>query len=145
MAQENPNRLVEWLHAIRAHAPTVRQGFANWWEAVREEPVLIWETPAVRYGAYGLGGVITIWLASAGITMFTPPAPEGAKSEATSADFHVICSNSTCQTHFVVHREFGFRGFPVACPKCKEQKGLQAVPCTGDHCTQRWILPDPAP
>ena len=145
MAQEDPNRLVEWLLAIRAHAPTVRQGLTHWWEAVREEPALLWETPAVRYGAYALGGAVAIWLISLGVTMITPPLPEGAKPAATSADFHVICSDATCHTHFVIHREFGFHAFPVTCPKCKRRTGRLAVPCTGDDCTQRWVLPEPKP
>lgn len=133
------------MHAFREHVPTLRRGIVDWWEAVVAEPALLWETPAVRYGVYGGGGLLAVWLVSLAATMLTPPAPEGAKAEATSADFHVICSNPECHKHFVVHREFGFRGFPVECPRCKERKGLRAVPCTGDHCTQRWILPEPNP
>ena len=47
MAQEKPNRLTEWYLALREHAPTLRQGFGDWLEAVRAEPVLLWQTPAV--------------------------------------------------------------------------------------------------
>ena len=41
MAQEDPNKLVEWLLAFREHAPVVRRRFLDWLEVVREEPVLL--------------------------------------------------------------------------------------------------------
>lgn len=145
MAQEGPNKLVEWWLAVREYGPTLRRGLADWWQAVRAEPVLLWETPGLRYALYGLGGLLVLWIGSVGTTMLAPPLPEGAKPEATSADFHALCSDPTCHTHFVVNREFGFRAFPVKCPTCNKETGNRAVLCTGEACTQRWVLPESEP
>ena len=96
MAQEDPNRLAEWLLVIREYVPTLRRGLADWWEAVTAEPVLLWETPAVRYGGYGGGGLLAVGLVSLTLTIYTPPEPEGARAEATSGDFRVTCFNPEC-------------------------------------------------
>jgi len=143
MAQERPSRLSEWYLALREHAPTLRQGLADWFEAVRAEPVLLWETPAVRYAVYGIGGIALALCLSTAVSFMTPPPPTGARDAATSADFHVICGNPSCGKHFVIRRDFGFNGFPVGCPHCGRHEGLRAVPCTADDCTQRWMLPEP--
>lgn len=142
MAQEDPNKLVEWLLAFREHAPAVRQRFLDWFEAVREEPVLLWHTPAIRYGTYGVGGLILVWVVTGLVAMLVPPPPSNARPTATTADFHVICSDADCGHHFVIHREFGFRGFPVACPACDRRSGMKARPCHSATCQGRWIVPE---
>jgi len=145
MAQEKPSKLSEWGDAIRAHAPEVRRAAGVWVGRVREEPLLLWEPPAVRYAVYVVGAIVAVWLINFAIHAFAPPLPVAAGPGATTADFHVICSNPACGKHFVVHRKFGFRGFPVACPFCKQKTGLRAVPCTADTCTQQWVLPSDVP
>ncbi len=143
MAQEKPNRLREWYLAFREHAPTLRQGFGDWLEAVRAEPVLLWQTPAVRYAVYSVVVVVLALSLRWGVSAMTPPPPTGAREVATSADFHVICAHPDCGKHFVIRRAFGFNGFPVSCPHCGQSEGLRAVSCTADDCTQRWMLPEP--
>jgi len=145
MAQEKPSKLVEWYLALREHAPTLQQGLADWFEAVRNEPVLLWETPAVRYAVYGIGGIVLATCVSLAVSFMTPPPPTGAQEAATSADFHVICANHNCGKHFVIRRAFGFDDFPVPCPYCGRDEGRRAVPCTADDCTRRWILPEADP
>lgn len=145
MAQEKPSKLSEWGDAIRAHAPEVRRAAGVWVERVREEPLLLWEPPAVRYAVYVLGAIVAIWLINFAMHAIAPPLPVAAGPEATTADFHVICSNAACGRHFVIHKNFGFKGFPVECPFCKQKTGLRAVPCTADKCTQQWVLPPDVP
>ena len=141
MAQERPNRLAEWLLLIRRQMPIVREHFAAWLEALREEPRLIWETSAVRYTVYGLAGVMLIWLATTLSGWLTPPLPPSARAAATTADFHVVCSDSRCAHHFVIHRKFGFDDFPVKCPQCQRQSGVSARRCNSAACGGRWIAP----
>jgi len=145
MAQEKPSKLAEWVVAIRAHAPELRRAAGEWCEQVRDEPVLLWETPAIRYGVYGLCAMLLVACISFGIRMITPPAPAGAGPEATTADFHVLCAHPECGAHFVIHRKFGFSRFPVECPHCGRTSGQRAVPCTAEDCTQRWVLPTGEP
>ncbi len=141
MAQENPNRLVEWLLLLRRQWPVAKRRFQEWLDAVREEPVLIWETPAVRFASYGLGGLILALVAVKLTGMIVPPPPVTARPAATTADYHVVCVNPDCGHHFVIHRKFGFRGFPVACPNCEKATGLQARRCYSQTCQGRWIAP----
>ena len=140
MAQERPNRLAEWLLLIRKQSPVVREHFAAWIEAVREEPRLAWETSAVRYAVYGFAGILLIWLATNLSGWIAPPAPN-AKPTATTADFHVVCSDPNCGYHFVIHRPFGFHKFPVECPKCKRETGVSARRCNSPACDGRWVAP----
>jgi hypothetical protein len=141
MAQEGPNRWAEWLAAVRQGAPRVREAFDAWLGQVREEPSLIWQTPVVRYVTYCTLGLLGVWMVTAGVELITPPPPASAKPEATSADFHVVCSDSSCGQHFVIHREFGFRKFPVECARCKKPKGSAARRCSSPDCQGRWVAP----
>jgi len=141
MAQERPNRLAEWFMLVRKQTPIVREHFAAWLEAVRDEPRLAWETSAVRYAAYGLTGVVSVWLATTLIGWLTPPPPPSARPAATTADFHVMCSDSRCAHHFVIHRKFGFDDFPVECSQCKRATGVSARRCNSASCGGRWVAP----
>ncbi len=141
MAREDPNRLAEWLLVLREQVPVVRQRFENWLAAVREEPVLIWETTAVRYSAYATGGLLLVWLTIGLAGMLAPPPPANAKPTATTADFHVICADARCGHHFVINRKFGFRRFPVNCPTCGRKTGARARRCSSQSCRGRWVAP----
>jgi len=140
MAQERPNRLVEWLMLFRKQWPVAREHIANWLEAVREEPRLAWETSAVRYTVYGLGGLVLLWFVT-NLSGWIAPPPPSARPAATTADFHVVCSDSQCAHHFVIHRKFGFDDFPVECPQCQRETGVSARRCNSASCGGRWIAP----
>ncbi len=141
MAQERPNRLAEWIVIVRKQTPVLREHFGNWLGAVREEPRLIWETTAVRYATYVVGGAALIWLATTFSGWLAPPPPPSARPAATTADFHVVCSDAACGHHFVIHRKFGFDDFPVECPKCKRHTGVSARRCNSASCGGRWVAP----
>jgi hypothetical protein len=140
MAQERPNRLAEWLMLVRRQTPIVREHFAAWIEAVREEPRLAWETSAVRYTVYGLAALVLVWFAT-NLSGWIAPPPPSAKPAATTADFHVVCSDPNCGYHFVIHRKFGFDDFPVECPKCHHKTGVSARRCNSPTCDGRWVAP----
>ncbi|MBI4716652.1 MAG: hypothetical protein HY763_02525 [Planctomycetes bacterium] len=141
MAQEKPNRIVEWVLLMRQHLPVVRQHALDWVAACREEPWRIWHTPAVRYLAYGIGGLVAAWMVVAFVNSFAPPLPASAKPMATTADFHVVCADPGCGHHFLIHRPFGFRRFPVTCPKCDRETGVHARLCGSPQCGGRWVAP----
>ncbi len=141
MAQEDPNRLAEWLAIVRAQAPVLRDRVGEWIAAVRQEPALLWQTAAARYAVYVFGATLLLWGGQAGIGMLTLPLPPEASKAATTADFHVVCSNASCGHHFVIHREFGFRRFPIECPRCTRATGVRARPCNSTECRGRWVPP----
>ncbi len=145
MAQEKPNRLSEWLLTARTQAPIVRQHLRDWVGACREEPRLIWETAAVRYSTYGIGGLVIVQIVLSVVGMIAPPPPASAKPAAVSADYHVVCTQPECGEHFIVHRRFGFSGFPVECPVCKQPRGMPARRCHSEPCRGRWVAPVKTP
>lgn len=142
MAQEKQSRLEEWAGIVRAQIPVVRERFDTWVAGVAEDPSLLWQTATVRYTVYVFGAVILFWAVSGVAHMVTPPLPANARPEATTADFHVICANPECGHHFVIHRDFAFDQFPVACPKCKRATGMQARRCNSPTCRGRWVPPE---
>jgi len=141
MAHEKPNRLSEWILIVRAQVPVWRAHLVKWFEAVREEPRLIWETPAVRFSTYGLAAIIFFSIITSIPNWVASPMPEGASEPATTADFHVVCSNPDCGYHFVVDRELGFDDFPVLCPRCEQQTAHKARRCMSAKCRGRWVIP----
>ena len=142
MAQEDRNRLAEWVLLFRGWVPVLRHQLAEWLEVVRQEPRLVWEATAVRYFTYGLGGLIVVWIVTGVASMVTPGLPADAQSEAKTADYRVICTNPDCGVHFVIHRKFGFDGFPVKCPKCQQRTGARALRCNSPACRGRWVVPE---
>lgn len=145
MAYENPNRLAEWLIVLREQGPVLRRRFAEWLGAVREEPVLLWHTPAVRCAAYILAGLLFLWVATAARDLMLPAPSAGAKPVANTADFHVVCSDQHCAHHYLIRREFGFHRFPVKCPKCRKPTGTRARRCNSTTCRGRWVAPADTP
>lgn len=141
MAQEERNRIVEWLDLLRKQGPVLRQHVGEWIATVKEEPRLLWETPTLRYVVYATGGIVLLWGAVSASNMLVPPPPPSAKPQATTADYHVVCSDTRCAKHFVIHRTFGFRGFPVSCPACQKETGKQAIRCNSQSCGGRWVAP----
>ena len=141
MAQERPNRLVELVALVRKNAPILREQARDWISEVREEPRLLWEASAIRYLTYGIGAILSIWLVISVVETLTPPPPAGARPESTIADYHVVCSDPACGYHFVVQREFGYRGFPIQCAKCAKQAGVSARRCNSSTCLGRWVAP----
>jgi hypothetical protein len=141
MAQERPNRLVEWYLAAKQQAPRVRESAAEWLGQVKEEPRLLWATPAVRYAVYGTGALVAAWCVTFFVGLFTPARAASAKPAATTADFHVVCANPDCGHHFVINRKFGFGKFPVECTKCRKPTGMAARICASPTCVNRWVVP----
>jgi len=141
MAQERPNRLVEWYLAAREWAPTVPQRAREWGETVRAEPALIWQTPAVRYSAWAAGVILALTLATLLPDWIAPPPPADARPESREADFHVMCSDAACGHHFMITRKKSFDSFPLECPKCEQRTGVHARQCWSDACAGRWIAP----
>jgi len=142
MAQEDRNRLAEWVVLVRQQAPVLRDQLYEWVDEVRKQPRLIWESPAIRYSVYFLGAIILTWVVTGTASLVAPPPPPDAKAAATTADFHVICSDERCLSHFIIHKEFGFDDFPVVCPKCGEKRGQRALRCNSPTCRGAWIIPD---
>lgn len=114
-----------------------RAALRDWWEAVREEPVLAWETPAVRYAAYGTAGLILVLTLRWGISLFHVPTAGTPEPRARTAHFDVICTSPDCGRHFLIERRFKFRGFPVVCSNCNHQTAAQALRCNSDTCQRR--------
>ena len=140
MAQEKPNPFWEWIGILKERAPMAREHVGIWVERVREEPALVWHTPAVRYGTYTIGAMLVLWVGGALIGMMIPQ-PANARPRATTADYHVICMNPYCGKEFVIRKPFGFDRFPVECPHCKQRTGERAVRCTSSMCRGRWVIP----
>lgn len=141
MAQEDPNRLAEWLAVVRVQVPVVRQRLADYGATVREDPGVLWRTPAVRYATYLIAGLVLVWGVRGATAMLGPPVSTAPKPAATTADFHVKCSDVSCAHHFVIHREFGFDEFPVECPKCGQASGGRARKCMSKTCGGQWVAP----
>ena len=141
MAQERPNRFAEWVALLRQNAPMVRDQLKDWLGEVREEPRLLWETPAIRYATYGIAGVVVSWILVLLVGFLTPPPPPGAGNAAVTADFHVVCADPACRYNFVIQRKFGFDDFPVPCNRCKKETGVSGRRCYSESCQGRWVAP----
>ncbi|MHC4092136.1 MAG: hypothetical protein ACYSVY_18005 [Planctomycetota bacterium] len=136
------NRLITWYLLLKDEwLPAQRQRLADWSQAVREEPRLVWQTPQIRYTVYGLGGLAALWALLWALSLLQPAPPKGARPRANTANIHVVCSNPECKHHFVILRKFGFDNFPVACPRCEQEKGRRAMRCFSSTCDRKLVAP----
>lgn len=142
MAQEKPNPIKEWLTLLKEQWPIVREQLSFWAQRVREDPHLVWRTPAVRYATYVTGGLLVLWIVSGLTSSLLPAGETEAREEVQFADFHVICADESCGHHFVSRKPPGFSKFPVKCPKCEQQTGMRALPCNSSTCRGKWVIPD---
>ncbi len=138
MPVEQPSRISQWIGAFREWLPTARQRGAEWVSVVREEPRVIWHTPAVRYGAYAVGGLVLVLTVRWAAGMLSPGGGT-AQPPATTASFDVVCSNPACRHHYKIMRKFGYDDFPVECAKCKQMTGRRGVQCFAGKCNGRWV------
>ncbi len=140
MPPPDRNRLTAWYLLIKDEwLPTQRHKFGEWWVAVREEPRLLWNTPQFVYSLIGLGVIIAIVVVAWLTDFVAPPPPSDARDKATTANFHVVCSQPECLHHFMIEREFGFDDFPVECPRCKQDTGQQGQRCRSNTCRGRYV------
>lgn len=140
MAQEKPNRIVEWYLAFREWLPEGRSQAKEWAREVYQRPALIWETLALRCAILSAGGLLLLLVVKIGASKLAPPPPDDAQPVATEAYFHVLCSDPSCGHHFMIYRKKGFDDFPVECPKCRRKTGEAARQCYSATCQGRWII-----
>jgi hypothetical protein len=133
------NRWTEWLEIAKERRESLRYQFNEWVTACREEPVLIWETPLVRYGTYATAGVIAILCLRFATGLLVPAGAGAVAKRAETASFHVVCSNSACGKHFVIERAFSFDRFPVTCPFCQQETGQRALRCRSKICLGKMV------
>jgi hypothetical protein len=138
MPVDKESKAAAWIAALREWAPTVPKRVGEWWEAVREDPGLVWRTDAVRYSVYTIGAIIAICILSAVAESMTPPLPEGAGEYAETAFFDCLCTE--CGHHFVIERKFKFDDFPVVCPKCKKESGQRAERASSGPDKGKWVV-----
>jgi len=139
MPVEKESKLSVWIAALREWVPMVRARTVDWWMVVRENPVLIWQTPAVRYTVIGIGGLIAVLVLRWFLLAMAPDSAGGGKPTRT-AQFHVICDSPDCGHHFAITREFKFKKFPVQCPKCNKKTGYRAVLSTSGPDKGQWVI-----
>ncbi|MFQ5590873.1 MAG: hypothetical protein ACE5HE_06910 [Phycisphaerae bacterium] len=142
MAREERDRIVTLFLFLREQVPVVRARFSEWIEQAREEPQLIWSTPAVRYISYAVAAMILAGVTLVLANAIAPPLQPHARPLATTVDFHVVCAHEQCGYHFVLHGDMGFGDFPVVCPKCQHRMGQRALRCNSQHCQGRWVAPN---
>ena len=139
MPVSRESKLSQAIDAFREWLPTVRVRFNEWFYACREEPILIWHTPVIRYGTYVLAAAVGAWVISFVVSLASPGGPDPVP-RANTADFHVICAD--CGHHFVINRKFSFDDFPVKCAKCGHEAGRQAMQCFSKTCKGAWVAVD---
>jgi hypothetical protein len=140
MPRRERSRLTEWLVLLREEwLPAQWAGLVNWFQAVREEPYLAWETPQVRYGFYGLVGVLGLSVLIWALSLLEPPTPREYRTRAETANYPCVCANTDCGHRFMITRKFGFDDYPVACPRCGQQTGQRAVRCHSPSCKGRYV------
>lgn len=134
------NQWLEAWEATRERADAAREQIRQWWEDVRQEPSLFWQTVAIRYIAYALVGLAGVATLRTVVGALQPPDAGVFQPRATTANFDVICYNPDCGKHFVIKRKFRFHKFPVTCPFCKQKTGQHALRCSSDTCRGKLVI-----
>ncbi len=141
MPVSKPSKLKELIDGVREWLPGVKPRTLEWWDAVRAEPGQIWASMAFRCGCLIAGGIVLLVIATtiAGWGEAGTPSAHGPASR--TANFDVLCADSTCGQHFVINRKFSFHKFPVECIKCKQPTGQRGRRCSSITCSGKLTIP----
>jgi hypothetical protein len=128
------DKWAEFREAFKSQSESAREQLSQWLTDVRGQPELIWQTVAVRYSVYGMGGLLAVLLVRTAIGLLQPVDLAQFEAPARTAHFDVICDNASCKHHFVIERKFSFDRFPVTCPHCDQPSGQLALRCNSRTC-----------
>ncbi len=134
------NQWIEAWEATKERSVALREQIRDWWEAVKREPALFWQTAPVRYTTYAIGAIVCIVALRTVIGALQPAGGPTFQPRAKTALFDALCYNPECRKHFVIDRKFKFRDFPVACPFCKQETGQRALRCASDTCRGKLVM-----
>lgn len=134
------NQWLEAWAAAKEWSATIRVNLRLWWEAVKAEPALFWQTALVRYAAYTLGALVCVVTLRTAVAALQPPDTGKFQPRADTALFDAICYNPDCGKHFVIERKFRFHNFPVVCPFCKQKTGQRALRCASKTCRGKLVM-----
>lgn len=141
MSSKKPPSAVDLPHKLRATLESAEQvrgdwitALRRWREAVREDPLLIWRTPAVRIALFALLAVVLFLFARWAIPTFTPAAGGRNFEKATdTATLFVACSRTECLDQRSIRLPMDpstwKERWPLTCEKCGQKSVYRAQRC----------------
>lgn len=122
--------LAELPHRGRVWLAAWPERWRAWRAELREDPTVLWRTPAIRLGGLALAGIALLAAAHVLTAALTPAAAPGALQAPTrTATLYVACTNPACLTSFVTRQPMDFRDWPLECPQCGQSSVYRATVC----------------
>ncbi|MBK9126967.1 MAG: hypothetical protein IPM13_04115 [Phycisphaerales bacterium] len=141
MDERPSTRLQDVPHLLRDRLDALPDRWAAWREAFREDPALLFRTPAFRILLWIVGGLILLFAAQALIRGLTPPGAQGAGERATPwAVLYVACSDPACLHATSTRQARDFKAWPLTCEQCGKRTVYRAAQCA--TCA-RWFAVGP--
>lgn len=141
MSSRKPPSAADLPHKLRATLESAEQvrgdwitALRRWREAVREDPLVIWRTPAVRIAVFVILAVVAFFGARWAIPTFTPAAGGRNFEKATdTATIFVACTRPDCLDQRSVKLPMDPANWkerwPLACEKCGQKSVYRAQRC----------------
>lgn len=101
-----------------------------WREAFRENPRVIWRSPAVRLGGLALLAIVIIMGVQTLIGALAPRSGVGGGGRyLQEATLYVACTNAACRASYTTQQALDFKGWPLKCQKCGGASVYRASRC----------------
>lgn len=126
-------------HRLREAVSGLPVRLRQWRADIRDDPWIIWRSPATRIGIWCALGLVLILIIQAGIDWTRPADVKQHLDKATPwTTLFVSCANPLCRHSFTAHTAMDFRNWPMSCEKCGARSVYRATRCT--RCGQWYAL-----
>lgn len=141
MSEDRLPSLANLPHRIRAGLANWPAGYRQWREDLRQDPALLWQTPAVRIVLWIVLGIILVSGLYWAIATFTPSGTDSLFVEPTPlATLYVACTNPDCRAHYNTKQPMDFDSWPLKCEQCGSESVYRAKLCS---VCRRWFATAP--
>jgi len=114
---------------LRERKEDFSSNFSQWKADVREDPSLLWRTPAIRWSLIvllAIGAVVTSIYVTQSLT---PAAGEGWEAATRTATIYVACTDPACRRSHAAQVPMSFRDWPMKCDFCGGERVYRATLC----------------
>jgi hypothetical protein len=134
MNADRPPLLANLPHRLRERAAKLRGNLRQWSADVREDPGLLWRTPAIRV-AFWLGvGLVAFFAARFAANAILPADADAEFKQPTQlATLYVACINPECRESYTTRQPMNFSAWPLTCRKCGRATVYRATLCPTCH------------
>lgn len=129
MSDKRGHRLSDIPHQVRDHLQGLPDRLEDMREGLREDPLALFRTPAVRVTGLIVIGIVVILLIKWFVEGLQPTGSLAFQEATPYALLYVACANPDCRAAYTTRQPMDFDSWPLTCEKCGQPTVYRATLC----------------